>query len=107
MKHCACALFLLILAGRAASAEPAVRDGLVFWFDASAQVSARQSASLPSIGRLQPVDIFLDSSVSRATSIQLAQERRPIFFTDGPTAYVKFDGKDDFLAFNGARQPVA
>ncbi|MCI0739943.1 MAG: ThuA domain-containing protein [Gemmataceae bacterium] len=53
------------------------------------------------------MDIFLDTSTTRAQAVQLAPERRPIFFADGAAAYVKFDGKDDFLAFGGARQPAA
>src|SRR5688572_23458232 len=79
-------------------AEPPVREGLVLWLDASAQVSARQAAALPPTRNLQPVDLLLDASGQSRNAIQPAAESRPKLITDGEVAYLQFDGKDDFLA---------
>jgi hypothetical protein len=82
----------------ASGAELPVRDGLVLWLDVSAQVAARQTASLPPIRNLQPVDLLLDSSGQSRNASQPVAERRPQFISDGDVAYLQFDGKDDFLA---------
>src|SRR4051812_2437009 len=98
-------LWLLVYAGSiAVGAEPPVREGLVLWLDASGQREARQKESLPSIGNQQPVDILLDTSGHRRQAIQPVPDRRPILSSDGEAAYLKFDGKDDFMAISGARQ---
>jgi putative heme-binding domain-containing protein len=81
-----------------------VRDGLMLWFEATAQPAARQSASLPPIHHLEPVDLLLDTSTNGRIALQPVAERRPIFTSDGDVAYLKFDGKDDFLSFSGPRQ---
>lgn len=86
------------------AAEPPVRDGLVLWLDAAAQGAARQAASLPPIRSQQPVDILLDSSGHTRQAVQPAADRRPLYVTDGEAAFLKFDGKDDFLAITGPRQ---
>src|SRR5688572_10766895 len=94
----------LALATAAHAAEPPVRDGLVLWFDASGQRSARQAAALPPLGNGQPVDILLDQAGRGRQALQHSPERRPKFISDGTTAFLAFDGKDDFLAVSGARQ---
>ncbi len=86
-------------------AEPVVRDGLFLWFDVAQQAAARQSASLPAIRHLQPVDFLLDA-VSGERAQQLAHDRRPVFNAEDNAAFVKFDGKDDFLALTGSRRGV-
>ncbi|MGI8603565.1 MAG: ThuA domain-containing protein [Verrucomicrobiales bacterium] len=89
---------------RAVDATPAaVREGLVLWLDASAQGGARQAGSLPPLHNQQAADIFLDSSGTGRQAVQPVADRRPVFVSDGAAAYLKFDGKDDFLAINGAR----
>jgi putative heme-binding domain-containing protein len=84
-----------------------VRDGVWLWLDASAQRSARQSAGLPSIGHLQPVDSLLDASGNQRHARQLAPDRRPAFHSDGEVAFLKFDGKDDFLSIAGPPEAAA
>src|SRR5688572_25437003 len=84
----ACLLF--ITAARAA--EPPVRDGLWLWLDASAQRDARQSASFPGTGHLQPVDFLLDTSGHQRRARQLAPDHRPVLHSDGEAAFLKFDG---------------
>jgi putative heme-binding domain-containing protein len=93
--------FALAAAAATQAAQPPVQSGLVLWLDASAQPAARQKASLPGIGNLQPVDIFLDSSTNAWRSIQPAAERRPIFVSRSDATYLQFDGKDDFLSLTG------
>lgn len=91
------------LAQLADAAEPPVRDGLVLWFDAAAQSAAREANSLPRINSLQPVDILLSTN-SAQQAVQPVSERRPVFFSDETVAYLKFDGKDDFLSITGPRR---
>jgi glucose/arabinose dehydrogenase len=91
MKMRLSVLFLALLASSATAAEPAVRDGLILWVDAAAQTTRR----------LQPVDMVVDTSSRGQRGFQLVPERRPILVSDGQTAFFKFDGKDDFLAFTG------
>src|ERR1043166_6897257 len=81
------------------SGELPVKDGLFFHFDAGAQKEARAGAALPPMGNLQPADIALDSSSNHWVSFQAVAERRPVYVSDGEAAYLKFDGKDDFLCW--------
>ncbi|HKX63340.1 MAG TPA: hypothetical protein VJS65_15890, partial [Verrucomicrobiae bacterium] len=100
----ACALILILTTASASAAETPVRDGLILRLDAAAQTGLRQRVGLPSLGRLQPVDMMLDSASIRTNAFhQFIPEARPVFVTDGTTAYVKFDGKDDFLSLAGVR----
>jgi putative heme-binding domain-containing protein len=92
-----------LVAALARSGESA----LVFHLDAAGQPSARGAAGLPSIGNNQPLDILVDTSSNRLVSFQPIPDRRPLFVTDGPSAYLKFDGKDDFLSFAPGLSPAA
>src|SRR5262245_32546524 len=87
-------LFLAPFVDVALAADPSVRDGVILWVDASAQGIRGQ----------QPVDAVIDASPRGLRGFQLVPERRPTVVTDGETAYFKFDGKDDFLAFTGAKE---
>lgn len=98
------AIGAIALAAATHAAEPPVRDGLVLWLDAGSQRPARQAASLPPLGNAQPVDILLDQSGRGRQALQHSAERRPKFISDGTTAFLAFDGKDDFLAVSGTRQ---
>ena len=91
----------------ARAADPPVRDGLWLWLDAAAQREARQSASFPGTGHLQPVDFFLDTSGHNRRARQLAPDRRPVLHSDGETAFLKFDGKDDFLLVSANPETTA
>lgn len=97
MKVLSRILFLALLANTAPAAEPPVRDGLILWVDAAAQGTHSQ----------QPVDAVADASPRGLRGFQLVPERRPILVSDGQAAYFKFDGKDDFLAFIGAKESAA
>ncbi len=99
----ACLLFVIT----ARAAEPPVRDGLWLWLDASAQRAARQSASFPGTGHLQPIDFLLDTSGHQRRARQLGPENRPLFHSDGEAAFIKFDGKNDFLLVAGAPETTA
>jgi putative heme-binding domain-containing protein len=100
------AFFLCIClnAAGALAADPPVRNGLVLWLDASAQSAARQAAALPALGRLQPVDLLLDTSGTARNAVQPLANSRPTYISDGEVGYLKFDGKDDFLAIYGPRK---
>jgi putative heme-binding domain-containing protein len=102
--------FILLVSGivmTSAVAQPAqlpVRDGLILWLDAAAQPAARTNASLPPLTHSQPIDFLLDASGSGRHVAQTTPERRPVFISHGATAYLKFDGQDDFLAVHGPRE---
>ncbi|HEY0548069.1 MAG TPA: hypothetical protein VGF13_00625, partial [Verrucomicrobiae bacterium] len=101
MKIISLLCFVSILAGHVAGAEPAVRDGLILWLDAGEQSVLRQKSLLPPMRNLQPVDLLLDASTNGGDAVQFVAERRPVFVSESKSAYLKFDGKDDFLAING------
>ena len=88
---------ILLLASCGIAAEPVVSKGLILWVDASAQPTRSQ----------QPVDMVVDGSSRGLRGFQLVPERRPTLVSDGQVGYFKFDGKDDFLAFAGAKESVA
>ncbi|HKQ39877.1 MAG TPA: ThuA domain-containing protein [Verrucomicrobiae bacterium] len=90
-------LLFVFLSNAADAAEPPVRDGLILWVDAATQGTYSQ----------QPVDTVTDSSPRGLRGFQLAPEHRPVGISDGQAAYFKFDGKDDFLAFTGAKESAA
>ena len=90
-------LLFLLLSSAAIAAELPVTNGLLLRVDAAAQTTRRQ----------QPVDIVTDSSPRSLRAHQLLPEHRPMLMSDSGAAYFKFDGKDDFLAFIGAKESVA
>ena len=103
MKRCGFfSLYLLVAV--AACADDLPRNGLALWMDASTQAAARKAASLPPIGNLQPVDFLLDNSSNAPNATQIVAEKRAILISDGETACLKFDGKDDFLSVTGPRR---
>lgn len=99
-------LSLLFVTSFASSADLPVRDGLVWWFDATAQAKQRQAAALPPLLNGQSVDFWLDSSDPQRQAAQSLAERRPTFIGDENAAFLRFDGKDDFLALAGPRRLV-
>src|SRR5437016_6061520 len=92
-------LRLLALCFCVASSSAELPNGLVFHLDASALKEARSAAGLPSIGNSQPAD-FVVETASRSVTFQPSPEHRPVYISDGEAAYLKFDGKDDFLLWN-------
>jgi putative heme-binding domain-containing protein len=86
------------------AAELSVKDGLLFHLDAANQSTRRQSAGLPSIGNGRPLDRWLDSSGGPLVATQPAAASRPVFRADDAEAFVRFDGKDDYLAIASAKR---
>src|SRR5436190_9050177 len=97
MKVLSTILCRALVASAARAAAPPVRDGLVLWVDAAAQGTRSQ----------QPAHTVLDGSARGLRGFQLVPERRPSLVSDGQAAYFRFDGKDDFLAFIGAKESAA
>lgn len=87
--------------------ELAVTNGLLFHLDAAAQGRLRSGAGLPAIGSMQPVDVLLGVGGGEARFHQVLPERRPILVTDADAAFLKFDGKDDFLSLQMAGRSAA
>ena len=81
-----------------------VRDGLELWFDASRQISARDAEQLPPLGAASPVDYLFDGSGNRQHLAQRLADFRPRFLQQAGVAFLRFDGKDDFLARSHLRR---
>lgn len=96
----------MFAAAVAHAADLPIKDGLVWWFDASAQARQRQVAALPPLLNAQAADLWLDSSDPQRQAAQLLAERRPVFLGDASAAFFRFDGKDDFLALTSPRRLV-
>ena len=98
--------FLLLLAAALPSpaAEPWVdaklptEKGLELWFDATRQTAARAARKLPPLKDHSLVDALLDGSGQQRDLTQRVAEAQPRFRVSGTNAFVRFDGKDDFLA---------
>ncbi len=92
--------------GRAAddAAGAPVRDGLWLYLDAARETGARQAAALPSIGNGSPVDRWQNLVVGEAGVVQSWAPSRPVFRRDETEAFVRFDGKDDYLSLIGGRR---
>jgi putative heme-binding domain-containing protein len=88
----------------AQAAELPVRDGLLLHLDATHQSARRQSAGLPSIGNGRSLDRWLDSSGGPLVATQPAATSRPVYRADDSEAFVRFDGKDDYLAIPSAKR---
>ena len=87
-----------------AAAELPVRDGLLLHLDATSQPALRQSAGLPPVSNGRALDRWLDSSGGSLFAVQPGAVTRPTFRADDAEAFVRFDGKDDFLAISGAKR---
>jgi len=99
MRKSALAILLCTVATFVTEAQ--LPAGFVLHFEPAKQTGARSEANLPAIGNGQPVDLLLDGSTGKRLATQPIPDRRPIFVFDGASAYLKFDGKDDFLALQG------
>lgn len=76
----------------------------MLWLDASTQTALRQSASLPPLGNRQAVDVWLNGLNDVAHAVQPVADRRPVLVSGDAAAFLRFDGKDDFLALTPGRQ---
>ena len=93
---------LLSLSGFALEswADPklSVTNGLELWFDASHEPAARQAAGLAPLGPGALLDFWHDASGHGRDLNQRLRAARPQFRRMAGTAFVHFDGENDFLA---------
>jgi putative heme-binding domain-containing protein len=110
MKALRSSLLALALPFIAPAAEPwadarlPTDKGLELWFDATKQSAARQARKLPVINDGSLVDVLLDGSGQQRDLVQRVAEAQPKFKTAGTNAFLRFDGKDDFLAVANLRR---
>lgn len=95
--------FVTLLPCPAADSAP-VRDGLLLELDAAAQPQARQRNSLGPVLDSRPLDRWLDTSGGVLNAVQQSPGSRPVLRADGAEAFVRFDGKDDFMPISGPRR---
>jgi hypothetical protein len=86
------------------AAEVPVKDGLLLQLDAASQFALRNAADLPPMANGRPLDRWLDSSGGSFFAAQPSAAGRPVFRADDSEAFVRFDGKDDFLSISGPRR---
>src|SRR6186713_1159444 len=80
-----------------ADAKLPAKDGLEVWLDASVQNAARTARRLPLLASGE-IEGWLDGSGNRRDVRQPLPEARPQLITSSGAAFVRFDGKDDFLS---------
>ena len=97
-------LALLFVATLCSAAEWPVKDGLWLHLDAVGQPALRKSAGLPPLANGRPLDRWLDASGGTLFAAQPWAAGRPVFRADDGEAFVRFDGKDDFLSVMGPRR---
>jgi len=100
------AVVLLLALGLslAPGAEALLTNGLLLHLDAANQAVLRKSAGLPPVTNGRPLDRWLDSSGGALVALQTAATSRPVFRTEDAEAFVRFDGKDDYLAIASAKR---
>jgi putative heme-binding domain-containing protein len=92
----AAVVFAALFSATVPAAELPVKDGLFLHLDAAAQPALRKSAGLPGTGNGSPLDRWLDGSGSQFATQPWAASR-PLYRADDQEAFVRFDGKDDYL----------
>ena len=97
LRSCFLLLFLFTIT---AVAEIPIVDGLLIHSDAGLQTRIRAAAGLPLIGNLQPVDYLFANSNNPSFFTQTSPDRRPTLVFNGESAFLKFDGKDDYLNYS-------
>ena len=78
-----------------ADAKLPVRDGLDLWLDASRQPAARDARKMPTAGGA--LDVWLDGSGHGRNVAQRVADAQPRWQQTAGGAFVRFDGKDDWL----------
>lgn len=96
----------LVLPGAIAAAD-LPSDGLFLQLDAASQVALHRARELPPLGNGRPFDRWLDASPAARQVVQPWAGGRPVFRTDGTEAFVRFDGKDDYLSLSSAKRRAA
>ncbi|MEQ2007037.1 MAG: LamG-like jellyroll fold domain-containing protein, partial [Limisphaerales bacterium] len=106
------ALFLLAIALAAPAAEPwadaklPTDKSLELWLDATKQSAARAARKLPALADNSAVDVLLDGSGQQRDLTQRVADAQPKFKSAGVSAFLRFDGKDDFLAAANLRRSL-
>jgi putative heme-binding domain-containing protein len=79
-------------------ADPAlpVRDALILWLDANTLRTTFPNA--PSVANKSPIERWRDGSGTRRDLIQPSADARPTLRVENGSAFVRFDGRDDFLS---------
>src|SRR6266542_1537638 len=77
-------------------------DGLQLWLDGSRQVSFRQQHGPRWLSEGARVDRWFDGSGQHRDVSQLVRDSTPQFRSGGGVAWVRFDGRDDFLSASQA-----
>ncbi|HEY2951903.1 MAG TPA: hypothetical protein VGK40_04925, partial [Verrucomicrobiae bacterium] len=96
-------LLLLATSLPAGAGELPVTEGLLLRLDAAEQAAARQMAGLPPLSNLGPVDRWLNTATGAPNAFQALATARPVFRALAGEAFVRFDGKDDFMAISRPR----
>lgn len=86
------------------TAAPPVTRSLIVELDAKAQPALRQQASLPPLADGRPLERWINSVPSAPSAIQVTPAARPQIRMDEAEAFVRFDGKEDFLSLTGLRR---
>ena len=89
----------------AAAAWP-VPDGLFLRLDTAGQNDVRRAADLPPLAQGTPVARWLDTDGKPWGASQLRLESRPILRVGEAAAFLRFDGKDDFLPVAGPARSI-
>ena len=95
---------LLLLTSAAFAIEPwadqklPVKDSVVLWLDAARQPAARDARKLAPPGG--PLDVWLDGSGTGHHVAQRVRDSMPVWQRAPGGAFVRFDGKDDWLGAN-------
>jgi glucose/arabinose dehydrogenase len=100
-------LALAVLCPAAFAANLPVEDGLFLHLDAAAQPALHAQAALPPPGNGRPLDRWLDASPAARHVVQPRAGGRPVLRSDGTGAFVRFDGRDDYLSLSGPRRRAA
>ncbi len=87
-----------------AAATPPVTDGLILHLDAARQTELRQKAGLPAVLNGNSMDRWLDAGDPSRFAGQPVANRRPVLRVDEQEAFLRFDGRDDFLSLSGPRR---
>lgn len=85
-------------------AAPPVTRGLILELNAKEQPALRMQASLSPLADGRPLERWLNSAPDGMTVTQVLPTARPQYRVDKTEAFVRFDGKEDFLSLVGPRR---
>lgn len=111
MKPAFFTLFLVVFAeaarlsiSAAEVGEPPVKGGLWLYLDAAREPSMRKAAGLPPVANGLPMERWMDVVGGERAVVQPWAAGRPVYRNDEVEAFVRFDGKDDYLSLTGPRR---